>query len=157
MRKDVDISEINVIAAYATKLKDFQTWNMGRCILIDRQIRKIKEDLDNKKQTAQDLLRVGEERSNNVERRYDLALRMCNDGCRSKIGNSDTEIRQKLEILQMRYEQIQRSVEQLQLVLDNAGQRTKTYGLNMTNLADGSTQYLAELVAALEKLKEVKK
>ena len=57
----------------------------------------------------------------------------------------------------MRYEQIQRSVEQLQQVLDNAGQRTKTYGLNMTNLVDGSTQYLAELVAALEKLKEVKK
>ena len=157
MRKDVDISEINVIAAYATKLKDFQTWNMGRCILIDRQIRKIKEDLDNKKQTAQDFLRVGEERSNTVERRYDLALRMCNDGYRSKIGNSDTEIRQKLEILHLRYEQIQRSVEQLQLVLDNAGQRTKTYGLNMTNLVDGSTQYLAELVAALEKLKEVKK
>ena len=116
-----------------------------------------KEDLDNKKQTAQDFLRVGEERSNTVERRYDLALRMCNDGCRSKIGNSDTEIRQKLEILHLRYEQIQRSVEQLQLVLDNAGQRTKTYGLNMTNLVDGSTQYLAELVAALEKLKEVKK
>lgn len=157
MRKDVDISEINVIAAYATKLKDFQTWNMGRCILIDRQIRKIKENLDNKKQTAQDFLRVGEECSNTVERRYDLALRMCNDGSRSKIGNSDTEIRQKLEILQMRYEQIQRSVEQLQQVLDNAGQRTKTYGLNMTNLVDGSTQYLAELVAALEKLKEVKK
>ena len=49
---DIDVKEIAVLRAYCSKLNDFKVGTTAVGVLIDRQIRKIKSDLEDKRQEA---------------------------------------------------------------------------------------------------------
>ena len=85
---DIDVKEIAVLRAYCSKLNDFKVGTTAVGVLIDRQIRKIKSDLEDKRQEADNNMNYVKEQADKVISRYDYALSQCSNA-RHYIGETD--------------------------------------------------------------------
>ena len=74
---DIDVKEIAVLRAYCSKLNDFKVGTTAVGVLIDRQVRKIKSDLEDKRHEASNNMNYVKEQGDKVISRYDYALSQC--------------------------------------------------------------------------------
>ena len=68
---DIDVKEIAVLKAYCSKLNNFKDGTTAVGVLIDRQIRKIKSDLKDKRHEADNNMNNIKEQADKVISRYD--------------------------------------------------------------------------------------
>lgn len=157
MAADVQVSEIDVLKAYSSKMNGLRNDSIALAVLLDRQIRKMIEDYDEVLRQIERLLQSGEEDCQYTVDRYDRAINMCGEEARSAIGNSDLEAQQKLEMLRMRVESVQNMVRNLQMKLKNAGLKTQNYAARMDTLADACISYVNRYAEKLQEYKDLKK
>ena len=61
MAADVQVSEIDVLKAYSSKMNGLRNDSIALAVLLDRQIRKMIEEYDNVLSNMQRMLQSGEE------------------------------------------------------------------------------------------------
>lgn len=147
---DVAVKEVAVLKAYGSKLGDFKTGSTIVGALIDRQIRKIKDDLSDKSNDVRNTYHFIEEHARKVIDLYDFAMSKCANA-RPYIGETDYECRNKLKEAEMLVEQINSQIRQLQTELENAGQHTKNFCLQVRNMVDGCQSSLNGIVDKLDR------
>ena len=91
---DIDVKEIAVLKAYCSKLNNFKDGTTAVGVLIDRQIRKIKSDLKDKRHEADNNTNNNKEQAAKVISRYDYALSQI-DNARPYIGESHRDCTDK--------------------------------------------------------------
>ena len=137
---DIDVKEIAVLKAYCSKLNNFKDGTTAVGVLIDRQIRKIKSDLKDKRHEADNNMNNIKEQADKVISRYDYALSQCSNA-RPYIGETDRDCKDKIR--------------QLETELENAGQHTKNFCLQVLNMTESCQTKMNKTIASLETYKDV--
>lgn len=157
MASDVNVKEIELLNVYGRKLHELRVGSVGVAMLLDRQLRKIRDDYT---ELANNLCRLRNSSTDDcrdLQKRYQSAIDECGEDAREIIGNTDLEIQLKLEVLQMRVDVIQNAIKTLQMKLENAGNKTKNYALQMNNMTDNCLAIIKRQTELLEKYKDLKK
>lgn len=150
---DIEVKELAVLNTYSSKLNDFKTGTTAAGALIDRQLRKIRDDLSNKKRDAINSMHYVEEQADKVISRYDYALREC-DNARPYIGETDLECKSKIKDAQQIVDRINDKIRQLNTELENAGLHTKNFCLQVINMTEACQSKMKQNIAALEEYKD---
>lgn len=151
---DVEVKEIEGLKLYRNRLNDFKTGTTAVGALIDRQIRKIKGDLSDKRNTVRMNLRTVEENADKVIQRYEYALYRC-PNARPYIGETDIECKEKIKDAEHLAERINDKIRQLETELENAGIHTKNFCLQVINMAEGCQSKLNQNIDRLEAYKQI--
>ena len=151
---DIDVKEIAVLRAYCSKLNDFKVGTTAVGVLIDRQIRKIKSDLEDKRHEASNNMNYVKEQGDKVISRYDYALSQC-DNARPYIGETDRDCKDKIREAEDLVAQISEKIRQLETELENAGQHTKNFCLQVLNMTENCQTKMNKTIASLEAYKGV--
>ena len=151
---DRDVKEIAVLKAYCSKLNNFKDGTTAVGVLIDRQIRKIKSDLKDKRQEADNNMNYVKEQADKVISRYDYALSLC-DNARPYIGETDRDCKDKIREAEELVAQISEKIRQLETELENAGQHTKNFCLQVLNMTESCQTKMNKTIASLETYKGV--
>ena len=114
MAADVQVSEIDVLKAYSGKMNGLRNDSIALAVLLDRQIRKMKEDYDEILSIANRLQQNAKDDTRTIQERYQRAIDLCGEDAREVIGMDDMQAEQKNEIMQVRYESIKRNIQNLQ-------------------------------------------
>lgn len=157
MAADVQVSEIDVLKAYSGKMNGLRNDSIVLAVLLDRQIRKIKEDYDKLLMDMRRAQRNVEDNTRLIVERYERAMNICGEEARPVIGTSDLVAQQKNEIMQVRYESILHNIQNLQMKLKNAGLKTQNYAAQMDTLADACISYVNRYAEKLQEYKDLKK
>ncbi len=157
MAADVQVSEIDVLKAYSGKMNDLRNDSIALAMLLDRQIRKMKEDYDEILSIANRLQQNAKDDTRLIQERYQRAIDLCGEDAREVIGTDDMQAEQKNEIMQVRYESIKRNIQNLQMKLKNAGLKTQNYAAQMDTLADACISYVNRYAEVLQQYKDMKK
>lgn len=150
---DIHVKELSVLNAYSSKLNDFKAGTIAVGALLDRQIRKIKDDLSNKKNQAVNSMHFVEDEADKVISRYDYALRQC-ENARPYIGETDFECKGKIKDAEQLAERINDKIRQLNTELENAGLYTKNFCLQVANMTDACRNKMQQNIVALEEYKD---
>lgn len=150
---DIDVKELAVLNAYSSKINDFKTGTTAVGALIDRQIRKIKDDLANKKNQASNSMNFVEEQADKVISRYDYALGKC-ENARLYIGETDLECKSKIKDAELIVERINDKIRQLSTELENAGLHTKNFCLQVLNMTEACQNKMKQNITALEEYRD---
>ena len=151
---DIDVKEIAVLKAYCSKLNNFKDGTTAVGVLIDRQIRKIKSDLKDKRHEADNNMNNIKEQGDKVISRYDYALSQC-DNARPYIGETDRDCKDKIREAEDLVAQISEKIRQLETELENAGQHTKNFCLQVLNMTENCQTKMNKTIASLETYKGV--
>lgn len=157
MAADVNVTEIDALKAYSRKLHELRTGGIGVAVLLDRQLRKIQEDYENRLHALQRLLNKCEEDYKALQSRYQSAITACGEESREVIGNTDLEAEIKLEAMRSRIAMVKNNIQRLQTLLQNAGNKTKNYQLQMNNMTDNCRAFIKRETTLLEQYKDLKK
>ena len=74
MAADVQVSEIDVLKAYSGKMNGLRNDSIALAVLLDRQIRKIKEDYDKLLMDMRRAQRNAEDNTKLIVERYERAM-----------------------------------------------------------------------------------
>lgn len=151
---DIDVKEIVVLKAYCSKLNNFKVGTIAVGALIDRQIRKIKSDLNDKRHEADNNMNYVKEQADKVISRYDYALSQCSNA-RPYIGETDRDCKDKIREAEELVAQISAKIRQLETKLENAGQHTKNFCLQVLNMTESCQTKMNKTIASLETYKGV--
>lgn len=157
MAADVQVTEIDVLKTYSSKMNDLRNDSIALAVLLDRQIRKMKEDYDEILSIANRLQQNAKDDTRLIQERYQRAIDLCGEDAREVIGMDDMQAEQKNEIMQVRYESIKRNIQNLQMKLKNAGLKTQNYAAQMDTLADACISYVNRYAEVLQQYKDMKK
>lgn len=157
MAADVQVTEIDVLKTYSSKMNDLRNDSIALAVLLDRQIRKMKEDYDEILSIANRLQQNAKDDTRLIQERYQRAIDLCGVDAREVIGMDDMQAEQKNEIMQVRYESIKRNIQNLQMKLKNAGLKTQNYAAQMDTLADACISYVNRYAEVLQQYKDMKK
>ena len=151
---DIDVKEIAVLKAYCSKLNNFKDGTTAVGVLIDRQIRKIKSDLKDKRHEADNNMNNIKEQADKVISRYDYALSQCSNA-RPYIGETDRDCKDKIREAEDLVVQISEKIRQLETELENAGQHTKNFCLQVLNMTESCQTKINKTIASLETYKGI--
>ena len=151
---DIDVKEIAVLKAYCSKLNNFKDGTTAVGVLIDRQIRKIKSDLKDKRHEADNNMNNIKEQADKVISRYDYALSQCSNA-RPYIGETDRDCKDKIREAEELVAQISDKIRQLETELENAGQHTKNFSLQVLNMTESCQTKINKTIASLETYKGI--
>ena len=151
---DIDVKEIAVLKAYCSKLNNFKDGTTAVGVLIDRQIRKIKSDLKDKRHEADNNMNNIKEQADKVISRYDYALSQCSNA-RPYIGETDRDCKDKIREAEELVAQISDKIRQLETELENAGQHTKNFCLQVLNMTESCQTKINKTLASLETYKGI--
>ena len=151
---DIDVKEVAVLKAYCLKLNNFKDGTTAVGVLIDRQIRKIKSDLKDKRHEADNNMNNIKEQADKVISRYDYALSQCSNA-RPYIGETDRDCKDKIREAEELVAQISDKIRQLETELENAGQHTKNFCLQVLNMTESCQTKMNKTIASLETYKDV--
>ena len=151
---DIDVKEIAVLKAYCSKLNNFKDGTTAVGVLIDRQIRKIKSDLKDKRHEADNNMNNIKEQADKVISRYDYALSQCSNA-RPYIGETDRDCKDKIREAEDLVVQISEKIRQLETELENAGQHTKNFCLQVLNMTESCQTKINKTLASLETYKGI--
>ena len=154
MAADVQVTEIDVLKTYSSKMNGLRNDSIALAVLLDRQIRKMKEDYD---EILSITNRLQQDDTRTIQERYQRAIDRCGENAREVIGMDDMQAEQKNEIMQVRYESIKRNIQNLQMKLKNAGLKTQNYAAQMDTLADACISYVNRYAEVLQQYKDMKK
>lgn len=157
MAADVQVTEIDVLKTYSSKMNGLRNDSIALAVLLDRQIRKIKEDYDKLLMDMRRAQRNAEDNTKLIVERYERAMNICGEEARPVIGTSDLVAQQKNEIMQVRYESILHNIQNQQMKLKNAGLKTQNYAAQMDTLADACISYVNRYAEKLQEYKDLKK
>lgn len=157
MAADVQVTEIDVLKTYSSKMNGLRNDSIALAVLLDRQIRKMKEDYDEILSIANRLQQNAKDDTRLIQERYQRAIDLCGEDAREVIGMDDMQAEQKNEIMQVRYESIKRNIQNLQMKLKNAGLKTQNYAAQMDTLADACISYVNRYAEVLQQYKDMKK
>lgn len=157
MAADVQVTEIDVLKTYSSKMNGLRNDSIALAVLLDRQIRKMKEDYDEVLSIANRLQQNAKDDTRTIQERYQRAIDLCGEDAREVIGMDDMQAEQKNEIMQVRYESIKRNIQNLQMKLKNAGLKTQNYAAQMDTLADACISYVNRYAEVLQQYKDMKK
>ena len=146
---DIDVKEIAVLKAYCSKLNNFKDGTTAVGVLIDRQIRKIKSDLKDKRHEADNNMNNIKEQADKVISRYDYALSQCSNA-RPYIGETDRDCKDKIREAEELVAQISDKIRQLETELENAGQHTKNFCLQVPKMNESCQTPMNKTIARLE-------
>lgn len=150
---DIDVKELAVLNTYSSKLNDFKVGTTAAGALVDRQIRKIQDDLSSKKNQANNSMHFVEEQAGDVISRYNYALSRC-DNARPYIGETDLECKSKIKDAEQIVERINDKIRQLNTELENAGLHTKNFCLQVLNMTEACQSKMKQNISALEEYKD---
>ena len=157
MAADVQVTEIDVLKTYSSKMNGLRNDSIALAVLLDRQIRKMKEDYDEILSITNRLQQNAKDDTRTIQERYQRAIDRCGENAREVIGMDDMQAEQKNEIMQVRYESIKRNIQNLQMKLKNAGLKTQNYAAQMDTLADACISYVNRYAEVLQQYKDLKK
>lgn len=157
MAADVQVTEIDVLKTYSSKMNGLRNDSIALAVLLDRQIRKMREDYDEILSRANRLQQNAKDDTRLIQERYQRAIDLCGEDAREVIGMDDIQAEQKNEIMQVRYESIKRNIQNLQMKLKNAGLKTQNYAAQMDTLADACISYVNRYAEVLQQYKDMKK
>lgn len=157
MAADVQVTEIDVLKTYSSKMNGLRNDSIALAVLLDRQIRKMREDYDEILSRANRLQQNAKDDTRLIQERYQRAIDLCGEDAREVIGMDDMQAEQKNEIMQVRYESIKRNIQNLQMKLKNAGLKTQNYVAQMDTLADACISYVNRYAEVLQQYKDMKK
>lgn len=151
---DIDVKEIAVLRTYCSKLNDFKVGTTAVGVLINRQVRKIKSDLEDKRHEASNNMNYVKEQGDKVISRYDYALSQCSNA-RPYIGETDRDCKDKIREAEDLVVQISEKIRQLETELENAGQHTKNFCLQVLNMTESCQTKINKTIASLETYKGI--
>lgn len=155
MAADVQVSEIDVLKAYSSKMNGLRNDSVALAVLLDRQIRKMIEDYDEVLSEMNRILSQAESDCLYTVDRYKRAIDTCGEDARLTIGNSDIEAQHKLEKLRIILETLRNTIQNLQMKMKNAGLKTQNYAAQMGTLADACISYVNRYTQALQQYKDL--
>lgn len=157
MAADVQVSELDFLKAYSSKMNDLRNRSKFVAIGLDIQLRKISDDYSALLNDLRGLENSGKDNCRDIQNRYQRAINECGEESREIIGNTDLEAQQKMEILQMRVETTANAIKNLQMKLKNAGLKTQNYAAQMDSLGDACISYVNRYAETLQQYKDLKK
>lgn len=157
MAADVQVKEIDILKLYSSKMNGLRNDSIKLAMLLDRQIRKMKEDYDEILSRANRLQQNAKDDTRTIQERYQRAIDLCGEDAREVIGMDDMQAEQKNEIMQVRYESIKHNIQNLQMKLKNAGLKTQNYAAQMDTLANTCISYVNRYAEVLQQSENIKK
>ena len=157
MANDVNVTEIDVLKAYSRKLHELCAGGIAVAIRLDCQLHKIQEDYENRLHSLQRLLDNSVEDYKAIQSRYQSAITACGEESRDVIGYTDIEAQSKVEAMRSRVAMVRNNIQRLQTLLQNAGNKTKNYQLQMNNMTDNCRAFIKRETTLLEQYKDLKK
>lgn len=157
MAADVQVKEIDILKLYSSKMNGLRNDSIKLAMLLDRQIRKMKEDYDEILSIANRLQQNAKDDTRTIQERYQRAIDLCGENAREVIGTDDMQAEQKNEIMQVRYESIKHNIQNLQMKLKNAGLKTQNYAAQMDTLANTCISYVNRYAEVLQQSENIKK
>ena len=157
MAADVQVKEIDILKLYSSKMNGLRNDSINLAMLLDRQIREMKEDYDEILSIANRLQQNAKDDTRTIQERYQRAIDLCGENAREVIGTDDMQAEQKNEIMQVRYESIKHNIQNLQMKLKNAGLKTQNYAAQMDTLANTCISYVNRYAEVLQQSENIKK
>lgn len=157
MAEDVHVSDITVVKEYSSKLKAFRIAAVACGAVMDKQLRNIKSEVESKKRLADNELHKARGYKNQIVKRYE-PLRSFGEGLQDVqiAGNRDYEIQAKYQELEMAVGNFNQSIERINAMIAEIGQRTKTFCTILDSEVVGCNRKLDELVTKMDNLKNTK-
>lgn len=157
MAEDVHVSDITVVKEYSSKLKAFRIAAVACGAVMDKQLRNIKSEVESKKRLADNELHKARGYKNEIVKRYE-PLRSFGEGLQDVqiAGNRDYEIQAKYQELEMAVGNFNQSIERINAMIAEIGQRTKTFCTILDSEVVGCNRKLDELVTKMDNLKNTK-
>ena len=157
MAADVQVKEIDILKLYSSKMNGLRNDSINLAMLLDRQIREMKEDYDEILSIANRLQQNAKDDTRTIQERYQRAIDLCGENAREVIGTDDMQAEQKNEIMQVRYESIKYNIQNLQMKLKNAGLKTQNYAAQMDTLANTCISYVNRYAEVLQQSENIKR
>jgi len=155
MADDVNVKQSEVLKVYSTKLVDFRSVTAAGSALVFRQAGKHIEHYERLKREMELELRNAREFADHVRYRYENAFSQgATEDDRYYIGDSDEEANHKLEQLNEAYEELCRTIRNMETKLENIREKTKTYGSQMYEMCTRSSDMLKQRAEIIDNYKE---
>lgn len=154
--KDVDVSELDVLKAYSTKLGDFKAGTLIGGGYLIKKIHDLKQKLEEQQRELARLQNLAEERTRALRDRYNRALDI-DSGCRDVIGNSDEEADDILDQINEHINTATSNIQRMEMLLENMMIRTKGFVEQVPNMVGHSKDVLGKKIALIEEYKELHK
>ncbi len=155
MAKDVLVKDIAVVKMYNTKLNDFRGAVIAGGALIDRQIRKIQSQMEQKKSYAlADQRKAARDKDRTVDRYK--PIRTENYPGSEVVGTSDHQISAKYQALEAAVSDYNRTVDQIRDKMAEIGQRTKTFCTLFDSEVIGYNKKLKERIEIMDSMVNMK-
>ena len=148
---DFDIKEIELLNTYKKKLRNYKNVSLEICAHVERRIREIRKDLEYISKDINNIEEKSSEATHKLEKRYSRVISEFGNSARSKVGQSDVEVQHKIELLSMQTRSLQRSIKELIVKMENTGQRTKNFGLQMSSLTDMCSNVIDQKTEFIDK------
>ena len=152
MAADVDISRLEVVREYNSKLRKFRVVALACGALIDKQIRRIKHQLEEKKKISNSYLTQGMTHQRYMTNRY-KPIRMESILYSEVAGDTDRQIDAKIITLGAAVNEYNRMIEDLNNKMTEIGQRTKTFCTILDSETMSCNQKMEEMIAIMEEYK----
>lgn len=152
MAADIDISRLDVVREYNSKLKKFRLVALACGALIDKQIRKVKSQQENRKNLVKSRFSSCQEDQRYMANRY-KPIRKESILNGEVAGETDHQIDAKLATLEAAVNEYNRTLEDINNKMMEIGQRTKTFCLILDSETMGCNQKMEEMIALMEEYK----
>ena len=149
MPADVDISRLDVVREYNSKLKNFRMVALACGALIDKQIRKIKSQMEEKKNFTKSCLNSSKESQRNMANRY-KPIRTESLPNSQVAGDTDHQIDAKVAALESAINEYNRMVDDINNKITEIGQRTKTFCTILDSETMSCNQKMEDMIAIME-------
>ena len=149
MAADVDISRLEVVQAYNSKLKKFRVVALACGALIDKQIRKIKYQLEENRNFSNSCLTAGLADQRYMANRY-KPIRMESILYSEVAGDTDRQIDAKIIMLEAAANEYNRMIEDINNKMTEIGQRTKTFCTILDSETMSCNHKMEEMIKLME-------
>lgn len=154
--KDVDVSELDVLKAYSSKLGDFKGGVLIGGAYLIKKIHDLKQKLEEQQRELARLQNLASDRAQALRDRYDRALDI-DSGCRDIIGSSDEEADEVLNKINERVNAATSNIQRMEMLLENMMIRTKGFVEQVPNMVGHSKDVLEQKITHLEEYKDLHK
>ena len=156
MAIDLQVKEIDVLKKYVSQLDAFRRGVLSCGGFIDRHIRNIKKDLENKKTDMLTKQRSAARTTDELVNRYKPVRQDTSLQGVECVGTSDYDIQAKYQALEAAVNDYNKSIDQINDKMAEIGQRTKTFCLILDAETLGCHKKMKEKIAIMDSMMDSK-
>lgn len=152
MAVDLQVNEIDVLKKYVSQLDAFRAGTISCGAYIDRLIRNIEHELNNKKTDMQTKLHAAARTKDELVNRYKPVRQDTSLQGVECVGTSDYDIQAKYQALEAAINDYNKAIDQINEKMAEIGQLTKTFCMILDSETLGCHKKMEEKIAIMDSM-----